>query len=274
MLKVYISADIEGVNGIVYPSQISKMGGDDYFKARKQQILELNYLIQATFDAGATHVTVNDAHSSMDNIDILELHPHAELITGKPKLISMMHGLDETYSCVIFAGYHAMAGNDKGVLSHTFSTIFRNIYLNNEEIGEIGLNSIFAGIKNVPVSFLYGDIAACEEVKDFLGDISTVWTKQASSTTSAICKPNAKLIEELKITIQNALKNQKNWKIKKTEAPYELKISFSNKEFADLASLLPFIKRISPFEIVYKDNEFENIYRLLQFLAGNLTLPA
>lgn len=274
MLKVYISSDIEGVNGVVYPSQISKSGGNDYFKAKKQQIAELNHLIESIFEAGAEQVTVNDAHATMDNIDITELHPQAELITGKPKLISMMNGLDESYSCVIFAGYHAKAGADEGVLAHTFTTVFRNVYLNGEEIGEIGLNSIYAGTKSIPIAFLYGDEAACIEAKEVLGNIETVSTKRASSITSAVCKPNAKLFEELKTTIQKSLKNKDNWHIKTLPPPYELKISFSNKSSADLASLLPCIKKISPFEIIYTDNDYENIYRMLQFLSSTLTLSS
>lgn len=267
MLKVYISADIEGINGVVYPRQTNKIGGDDYFRARKQQIIELNHLIQSILEIGAYHITLNDAHASMDNIDILELHPQVELITGKPKAISMMHGLNESYSCVVFAGYHSMAGTQSGVLSHTFSTIFNKVCLNGEEIGEIGLNAIYAGLKNVPVAFLYGDESACIEANRFIGNLQTVSSKKACSTTSAICKPNAKFFEELKFSIQNSLKNHKTWVLKKSLPTYKLNIGFANREFTDAATLLPCIEKVSPFEISYKSDNFEDVYKLLQFLS-------
>ncbi len=150
MSKIYISADLEGVNGVVYPNQIDP-SNESYKLAQKQQFKELNCIIEALLENGAKHITLNDAHGSMDNVTLENLNSKVELITGKPKPISMLAELNESYSCVIFTGYHARAGSEKGVLAHTFSTIYKNVKLNDISVGEIELNSIYASIKNVPI---------------------------------------------------------------------------------------------------------------------------
>ncbi|MGQ0669256.1 MAG: M55 family metallopeptidase [Actinomycetota bacterium] len=48
------------------------------------------------------------------------LEPHAELVTGTPKLPhSMMTGIGPGFSCALFLGYHAGAGTDGAVMDHT-----------------------------------------------------------------------------------------------------------------------------------------------------------
>ncbi len=37
MLNVYISADLEGTNGVVYPHQTVESGGEAYFSSVEQQ---------------------------------------------------------------------------------------------------------------------------------------------------------------------------------------------------------------------------------------------
>ena len=104
MFKVYISVDIEGANGIVYPHQTAISGGEFYYAAREQLHNELDVIIQALLVEGIEAITVNDAHGVMDNLLITKLSPKIELITGKPKPVSMLAGLDNSYSCVFLVG--------------------------------------------------------------------------------------------------------------------------------------------------------------------------
>lgn len=270
MFKVYISADLEGVNGVVYPSQ-TEPTNDGYKYAQKQQHKELNCIIEALLDAGADHITLNDAHGSMDNLTLSELNSKVELITGKPKPVSMVTGLDETYNCVIFAGYHSKAGSEKGVLAHTFSTIYKNVKLNDVSVGEIELNAVYAGIKKVPVALLTGDYTACEQAKEALETVSTVCVKKAISTTAAICRPEEELFEDLREKTLALIKNSGEFGLYIQNPPYKLELDFVDRKMADIAELLPCIERISDSSVLYNSENYEDVYKLLQFLTATLS---
>jgi D-amino peptidase len=224
MLSIYISADLEGTNGVIYPHQTVEVGGESYFSAVEQQHKELNCIVEALLELQADKITVNDAHGSMENLNLAELNPNIHLITGKPKPVSMMAGLDETYSCVIFSGYHAQAGSKDGVLAHTISSIFKRVRLNGNFVGETELNALYAGLKNVPVIMLTGDNIACNEALSVIKNITTVCTKTAVTYTSAICKPNEELFKELKAAVITAIKNKENWTLCQKDSPYILEV--------------------------------------------------
>ena len=185
------------LSGVIYPNQTVPEGKESYFAALDNYHEELNFVTKTLLELGVNKITLNDAHCSMENINIAKINPKVELITGKPKPISMVAGLDNSYSCVFFTGYHAEAGSLKGVLADTFSPIFNSVKLNGSLIGEIELNSIYAGLNNVPIGFLTGDDAACNEAINTIGNINTVSTKTAISTTSAKCKPKDQFFNEL-----------------------------------------------------------------------------
>ena len=271
MLKVYISADIEGVNNVVYPHQIDTSGGESYILTRKQQALELNCIVEALLEAGVSKITINDAHGSMDNLHITELNPKIELITGKPKAVSMLANLDNSYSCVFFTGYHAKAGSEKGILVHTFCPIFKQVRLNGKVIGEIELNAIYAGLMDIPIALVTGDDACCQEALDVLVNMETVSTKTAISTSSAKCKPNEELFSELRKAALNIINAPQKWALYKKDAPYELELEFVDRKYADLAELLPMVKRMSPATIGFKSDNYQEIYKLMQFLSATLS---
>lgn len=106
-MKVFISADMEGITGVVDGSQTSS-ANRDYGVARRLMIAEVNAAVAAAFDAGATEVHVADSHGSMTNVTPEELDRRAVLITGTPRPYGMMHGLDDSFSAVIFIGYQRL----------------------------------------------------------------------------------------------------------------------------------------------------------------------
>jgi len=269
MSKIYISADLEGVNGVVYPHQI-ETSDEGYKYTRKQQHKELNCIIKALLEAGITHITLNDAHGRMDNLVLSDLNPKIELITGRPKPISMLAGLDESYDYVIFTGYHARAGSEKGVLAHTFSHIYKNIKLNEVSVGEIELNALYAGIKKVPVAMVTGDYVTCEQAKDVLKNVTIVCVKKAISTTAAICRPEDDLFEDLRNKTLELSNNRDSLILYTQNPPYKLEIEFINRNMADIAELLPALKRISDTSVVYSSENYEEVYKFLQFLTATI----
>ncbi len=161
-VKVYISADMEGIWGVVHANQTSP-DSPEYAAARKWMAEDVNAVVAGLFDAGATEVVVNDSHGSQRNILASDLDPRASLISGSPKPLSMMEGIDATFAACIFVGYHAKAGTAAAILDHTISgSVVRAIRVNRIEMPELGLNAAIAGYYGVPVVLISGDAASIE----------------------------------------------------------------------------------------------------------------
>ncbi|MDD3593757.1 MAG: M55 family metallopeptidase [Candidatus Gastranaerophilales bacterium] len=195
MRKIYISADVEGLNGVVNPSQIACDYSIPYNEMCLQLHKELNALIKGLKLAGVEDIVINDAHGAMNNIALSELPEDVTLITGKPKPVSMMYGLHESFDAVIFLGCHAKVCSN-GVLAHTFNMAFKDVKLNGATVGEAQLNAIFAASKGVGIVLASGDDVLCSQIKEDIGNITTIETKKAISFSAAVCRKNEELLEE------------------------------------------------------------------------------
>ncbi|MBW4023001.1 MAG: M55 family metallopeptidase [Proteobacteria bacterium] len=155
-MKIFISADIEGVAGVVLPVQ-GEPGNVEYEHARRLMTEEVNAAIEGAFAGGAVEVLVNDSHGPMTNLVPDLLDPRAELIRGNIKPGGMFAGLDDTYSGAMCLGYHAAAA-EHGVLAHTTSSnAFSAIRLNGMAASEAMFYGAYAGAMGVPVILLSGD---------------------------------------------------------------------------------------------------------------------
>jgi D-amino peptidase len=269
-MKIYISADFEGINGVANWNQALPTGGVPYENARKQLHAELNTIITALLKSGKVEkIILNDAHAGMHNIMLSEIPPQVELITGKPKEISMLYGLDNTYDCVFFIAYHVKAGAERGVLPHTFSTIFRTVKLNGKPVNEAYLNAVYVGLLGIPVVFATGDDALCDEIKnDINNNIICVQTKKAVSGSCAVCRPNEELFEDLSSAVIKTIESPEKWDVFKLDQPYVLNVDFIKRQHADICSFLPYVKKSGAAEIEFQSDKYEDVYKFLQFLAG------
>ena len=187
---VYISADMEGITGLV-DAQDVQPGGADYERGRVLMTEDVNAAIAGIRAAwgDSTAITVNDAHGPMRNILPDRLHPAARLIRGKPKPMGMLAGLDGTHDAVVCVGYHARAGA-LGVLSHSFmGHEIEDMWLDGRPAGEIGLAHATAAALGVPVAALSGDDAACAEMAAWDRAVTTVAVKQAVDRFAAELRP-------------------------------------------------------------------------------------
>jgi len=149
VVHVYISIDMEGIAGIATRDQVVR-GGHGYPRAQALMTAEANAAIAGAFEGGATAVTVNDSHGTMDNLLQDQLDVRARLILGSPKTGCMAHGLTPEHDLALFIGYHAAAG-EMGVLSHTFSSQFSSFRLNGQTVSEAEVNALYAAAQGVPV---------------------------------------------------------------------------------------------------------------------------
>src|SRR5947207_13502648 len=184
-LKIYISADMEGVVGVVTADQLGPQGFE-YNRFREFMTEEVKAATEAAFEAGATEVVISDSHGNGENLLIEKLPKNVTIVRSWPRPLMMMQGIDETFDGVIFIGYHASTNNVAGVRAHTISSARpADVRLNGTSMPEAGINAAIAGHFNVPVIMISGDDAIVKEATDLLGNIEGAVVKWAISFHAA-----------------------------------------------------------------------------------------
>lgn len=271
-MKIYISADMEGVAGIVHPDQ-RQIGNPEYTWARRLMAEEVNAAVRGALKAGAEEILVNDSHGNMRNLIPEHLHPEAQLITGNVKPWAMMEGIDGSFAAAFFIGYHARRGAKRGVLEHTYSE--RRIYelrLNGVPAGEIAINAALAGHYGVPVVLVSGDEEAVREAKACLGQVVGVKVKGGISRLSARSLHPEKaqgLIEEGAIQALGRLPDFRPFAL---APPITLEVDFVDGMMADLAEMVPGIKRKGSRTVAFTAEDYPSVYKafLTMMLVTNM----
>jgi D-amino peptidase len=261
-LRIFISADLEGVTGIVSPNQTTEES-KEHERARRLMTGEVNAAIEGILKAcKPKNIIVNDSHGTMRNIIAEELNDTAELITGSPKPLEMMQGIDESFDAAFFIGYHAMRGSYPSVLEHTFSgkTIF-DVFVNEERVGETTINAAIAGTFGVPVALVTGDRTVTEEACMFLGDIETVAVKEAVGRYAAKCLTPTRARVAIRDAAFKAIKRVKKFKPFKFKPPIRLDAVFVHTGMAELAEFVPGTKRIDGRTVSFTSKNFLEVHK-------------
>ncbi len=257
-MKVFISADMEGICGIVSGHQ-TDANDKEYPRAQRVLTAEVNAVIVGALRGGATEIVVNDSHGSMRNIILEELNPAARLVSGSPKPLSMMQGIDSTYQVALFVGYHAQAGTESGILDHTFSGRVHQVAINDIPLGETGLNASLAGYFGVPVSLVTGDKAVTEEAQRLLGPIEVVAVKEACGRNAAQCLPLKEAYDLVGAAAQRAL--ERPGKPFVLPSPYKLAVDFARSSYADIAELIPGSRRQGARRVEFHHEDYLTVYK-------------
>jgi D-amino peptidase len=258
-MKVYISCDMEGISGVVAGKQ-TQMDGEEYKRAQKLMTGEVNAAIEGALAGGASQVLVNDSHGSMRNILIEELNPSAQLISGSPKPLSMMQGIDGGFDAAFFIGYHAQAGTAYSVLDHTYSGIVYQVSLNGRPMGETGLNAALAGYFGVPVVLITGDKLLTEEAVALLGTVEVVSVKESYGRYAAKCLVPEEARKLIREAAQSAL--ARGGKPFVVEPPITLAVDFTSSAHLDMAELIPGSRRTGGRHIEYTHDDFPTVYKV------------
>ena len=275
-MKIYISADLEGINGIMHSSQ-TQPGEPGYERAVALMHKELAVVIDGIYSAGSvSEIFVADAHYDARNLRQELLPKGVSVINGWQRPYSMMSGVsgqigaktivDKGFDGVFFLGYHARAGVGNGVLSHTYrSQVFMDVKLNGVQVGETGLNAALAGYFGVPIAFLSGDDTTCNEARNLLGNLTCVVVKKAISRYSAIMLPEAEALDALHKGAAEAISKRDYWNIFTAPRPSTLTLTMFDPSMADAAELLPQVKRLDDRVIELNHQDYSVLFRL--FLA-------
>ena len=203
-MRIFISADMEGITGLVDAEDVQP-GGRDYERGRQAMTEDVNAAVRGAVRAGATEIVVNDAHGPMRNLMTGRLDPAARLIRGKPKTMGMVEGLTSAFDAMVCVGYHSRAGAH-GVLSHSFmGHEIEDMWLDDRPAGEIGLVHACAAALGVPLVALTGDDAACSEAAEWDAGIATTAVKYVRSRFAAELRPENEARAAIEETVATAL---------------------------------------------------------------------
>lgn len=263
-MRVLIAVDMEGISGVTHWDHV-KPGHAEYTRFREVMTEEVNAAIDGALDGGATSIVVTDGHSDGRNILIEKLHAPAHLNSGSPAPLSMVEGVPQV-DRVFFVGYHARAGTPAAILCHTWTDQVRHVWLNQQEIGEIGLNAAVCGSFNVPVVMITGDQAAIREATDLLGPIETVVVKTASGRMSAECNPIAEMHLAIRHTAAYAMVRQAQPYL--VAAPITLRVELARPDQIDRALRVPGSQRVDGVTVEWVGNDTVSVYHAFRALVG------
>lgn len=269
-LTVLVSVDMEGVAGLVSSSQMSA-SGRDYTMGRSLLEAETNAAVRAAFDAGATSVLVVDSHGGKTNVRPPELDPRAELLSGGPRPLGMIHGIGPEVDAVVMVGWHARASTADAVADHTYNSAIKSIRLNGMELGEAGLAGAVAGAFGVPVVFLSGDRAATEQARAAFGGLEVAAVKEGIGHSAARGVHPERAREMIYRGVLRGLERRDEIRPLRLDTPVTVDIEVGSTGGVDRLLFVPGMERTGARTVRYVAPDVPAAYRLTRLarlLAG------
>ncbi len=265
-MRVYISADIEGIGCVVRQEQ-SSPGGREYAWARKMMTEEVNAAVKGAFDGGAEEVVVADSHNVGLNLIPEDLDERASVVMGSPRPLSMMEGIDAGFDAAFLVGYHGMAGTADSTIVHVFMGRIAEVRVNDRPVGELGISAALAGHYGVPVALVTGDDKTVAEAGGLLEGIETVEVKKGIGAYAALCVPpkrSRKLIYEGAL---KAMSRRTGWNPFRFEGEIDLQVRFTTTSGADRALRIPGVDRVKGKTVRFIAPDFLEAFRAFNTMA-------
>jgi D-amino peptidase len=252
-MKVFVSVDMEGATGVVHNDQLMP-GKFDYARGREFLTADVVAAVGAALSLDEVHyVLVCDGHGNMRNLLLEKLPKTCEVVVGpaSSKVLCQSEGLDESFSAVLFVGYHARAGTRDAVLAHTWiGSLLHEVRVNGRVFGETALNAAIAGEFGVPVVLVTGDEAVCREAKGDLGeDLVTVAVKRATGPKAAVCRTPAATSEDIRLGALQGLDGWKSRKPFRVAGPVDIALAMHQVAQAERAAQRPGVERTGEREV-------------------------
>jgi len=270
-LKVYISADMEGITGVASADQLGP-GSFEYQQAREWMTGEVLAAIQGARAAGATEFVISDSHGNGESllIDKFPTDIPITIVRSFPRPLGMMEGIDSSFAAVMFVGYHAATTSVTGVRAHTISSaLLTRIALNDVPQSEAGLNAAIAAQYGVPVVMITGDDQIVAETKQRLGStIEGVVVKRAVGFHSAATltpEVGQRLIRE---RAKLALQRRAEMRPYTVTPPINVDVSMKNYRPVELLTYLPNIKRVDSHTIRFIGKDMVEVSKFLEFVTN------
>lgn len=267
-LKVYLSVDMEGITGVVQPAQLGPQGFE-YERAREFMTGEVNAALEAARAAGASEFVIADSHGNAQSLLIDQLPNDVRIVRGFPRPLSMMQGIDESFSAVLLIGYHGSEYAMDAVRGHTFSSArLLGVKLNGMEVSEGIYNAAIAGHFGVPVVFISGDRTAVTQFQRVVPAAEGAIVKEAFGYHSAVTVTPEKGREMIRGGVIRALKKLGEAQPYRIQTPIQLEVGFKLTIDAERAAYVPGLTRIDVHTVRGTFPDLLQITKLLTVLES------
>jgi len=265
-LKVYISADMEGVAGVVTGDQLLPTGFE-YDRFRGFMTAEVLAAIQGARDAGATTIVVSDSHGNGENLLIERFPGDVSIVRSWPRPLMMMEGIDSSFAAAVFIGYHASTNSMTGVRAHTMSSAtLTSVELNGVVVPESGFNAAIAGRYGVPVVAISGDDAAVAEAQHLLGNLEGAVVKRAISFHAAQTMTPETAQALIREKVKAGVLRRAEFKPYVLTTPVRLDITFKHYRQAELLGYMSIVQRTSSHSIRFIGRDIVEASRFMEFV--------
>ena len=263
-MKVFISADIEGITGVTHWDE-TDLNKAEFASAREQMTAEVAVACEAALEAGAIEILVRDAHGDARNIIASKLPHEARLIRDwAPEPLMMMQGLDETFQAAAMIGYHSRAGANTSPLAHTMTGDWIRVSMNGREASEFLFNAYSAAMLNVPVVFVSGDKGLCEEAAELNPQIGTVAVKEGVGNSTISIHPELALVR-IRAGMISALKGDLSKCQLTLPNHFSVSIQFKDHSKAYTYSFYPGAILKDPVTVNFETTDYYEVLRFLFF---------
>jgi D-amino peptidase len=266
-VKIYITADIEGVTGATTWDETDEKNAY-YAELREQMTAEVAAACEGALNAGATEIWVKDAHGWGRNILPARLPRQVQLVrawSGHP--FGMMQELDETFHAALAIGYHSRAGSNGSPLAHTMTGKMACFKINDQYASEFMVSAYTAGLARVPMVFLSGDAALCQEAQAFIPDLSTVAVMRGVGNATVSLHPHL-AVERIRAGVEAALGAD----VSKCRVPmpghFSVELRYKNHADARYASFFPGANLIEPHAVRFEADDYFEVLRFFLFCVA------
>jgi D-amino peptidase len=265
-VKIYISADIEGIAGITDWSEADHTH-PSYPQFREEMTREVVAACEGAIEAGATEILVKDAHHTGRNILAAQLPACARLIRGwSGHPLAMVQELDETFTAVLLIGYHARAGAESNPLAHTISLKVAEMRINGEPVSEFRLHTYAAALFGVPVAFVSGDEGLCQDVAALNGNIRTfAVSKGVGPSTISLAPERAQ--RGIRDGVAAALREDLAAKKVRLPDAFILEIKYTDPVNAYKSSYYPGARHVGGQTVRFETGDYFEVLRALRFIV-------
>lgn len=262
---VWLCTDMEGVAGIDSWHQCYHPDDNapEYRYGREQLTADVNAAVAGCFDAGATEVRVIDGHGRNRNRGFVEeqLDPRVKRVWLSSFAPLRLEGLDSSVDAVAMIGQHAMAGTLNGFIDHTqIPKEVCRFLINGEEHGEMSQLALYAGAYGVPLVYVSGDEALCEEAKRLFPHVRCTPTKRGTGWATCELYPVEEVRQRIRRDIAEALRNRHLAPVWQLPMPVEVRVEWAYSGLADHYARFSGVKRIDARTVAWYLYDPRDIY--------------
>ncbi|MBE6645393.1 MAG: hypothetical protein E7612_08475 [Ruminococcaceae bacterium] len=229
-MKILLMTDIEGITN-VDSIDVVPADSEGYPNSCKELMYDVNAAIDGFYAAGAEKVYVYDGHGKGVNFIKEMLDPRAEQVYSYNWHDIVTSGEIDAYAEV---GLHAMAGAENAFLEHTQnSKMWFDYSINGVSCGELIQGAAYVGAYGIPVIFVSGDKAACEEAERFIPGIAAATVKYAHGRNQATSLPSDEARALIRNTAKESVKLIGKIEPYKISLPAEILFTFQRTDYCD-----------------------------------------